>query len=71
MVASSLLTTTEIERSEEPWAMATMLMLARASAAKNLAEIPRRVRIPSPTTEIIARRSWIDSGSSSSSFSSR
>ena len=38
---------------------------------KNFAEIPRRVRIPSPTTEMMARRSIMASGSSSPSFSSR
>ena len=34
--------------------MATILMLARASAEKKRAEIPRKVRMPSPTTEMIA-----------------
>jgi hypothetical protein len=32
---------------------------------KEFRGMPRRVRIPSPTTEMIARRSMIDSGSSS------
>ena len=48
-----------------------MLILARASAAKNFAEIPRKVRIPSPTTEIMASRSVTASGSSKPSFRSR
>ena len=51
--------------------MATILMLARASAEKKRAEIPRKVRMPSPTTEMIAGRSMTSSGSSTPSFNSR
>ena len=48
-------TTAEIERSEEPCAIATMLMFACASAEKKRAAIPFAVRIPSPTTETTER----------------
>ena len=47
-----------------------MFTFASAKALKNLPEIPRTMRIPSPTTEIIAQPSLISTGSNKPSFSS-
>ena len=58
-------TTAEMERSLEPWAMATMLMEAWAREVKKRAAIPLLVRIPSPMREMMARSLMISSGSSS------
>ena len=48
-----------------------MLIFALANAVKKLADNPRNVRIPSPTTEIIASLSIISIGSSNPSFNSK
>ncbi len=53
--ASLAATTNEMFSSEEPCAMATMLIFASASAEKTRAAIPRCPCMPRPTTATVAR----------------
>ena len=63
-------TTAEIERSEEPCAIATKLIFACAKAEKKRAAIPLACFIPSPTTEMIERSFATSIGSKSWAFNS-
>ncbi len=63
-------TTAEIERSEEPCAIATILMFAWARAEKKRAAIPLACFMPSPTTEIMDKSRITSIGSRSLAFNS-
>ena len=54
--------TTLIERSEEPWAIAKILISLEAKEAKNVPAIPRFCFIPSPTMETMAQFSCTSMG---------
>ncbi|CSB84966.1 Uncharacterised protein [Vibrio cholerae] len=73
LIASEILSsgiTAEIARSEEPWAIAITLTCTSARDEKNCDATPREVRIPSPTSVMMATLSTNSTGSSRPSLSS-